>query len=95
MHMQQDVVHGGVPTAKQWPPDLSRIALTRATPAALTRREREVLNLVYGRLTDREIADSLFIGVRTVESHVARVLAKLGAPNRREAPAVAVQLGLA
>ena len=62
---------------------------------ALTRREQEVLNLLRDRLIDREIADSLSIGVPMAESHLARVLAKLGAPIRREAMAVAVRLGLA
>jgi DNA-binding NarL/FixJ family response regulator len=51
----------------------------------LTRREREVLALLQQRLTDPEIAQHLCIGTRTVESHVARILAKLGAANRRDA----------
>ena len=63
-------------------------------PDQLTRREREVLGLLCLRLTDPEIARYLSIGTRTVESHVARILAKLCAANRREAAAVAVQLGL-
>jgi DNA-binding NarL/FixJ family response regulator len=45
-------------------------------------------------LTDREIADQLGISVRTVESHVANVIGKLGAHNRRMAPVVAVRLGI-
>jgi DNA-binding NarL/FixJ family response regulator len=61
---------------------------------ALTRREREVLALLCHRLTDPEIADHLCIGTRTVESHVARILDKLDAANRREAAAVAMLLGL-
>ena len=46
------------------------------------------------RLTDREIAEHLRIGRRTVESHVARILAKLGAANRREASLIAARLEL-
>jgi DNA-binding CsgD family transcriptional regulator len=60
----------------------------------LTRREQEVLSLLCGRYSNPEIADQLFIGVRTVEFHVANIIAKLGAGNRRDAAAIAARLGL-
>jgi DNA-binding CsgD family transcriptional regulator len=57
----------------------------------LTRREHEVLDLLLIRFSNREIADHLSIGVRTVESHVANILAKLGASSRREVAAIVIR----
>jgi DNA-binding CsgD family transcriptional regulator/tetratricopeptide (TPR) repeat protein len=57
----------------------------------LTRREQEVLGLLCQRLTDPEIAARLFISPRTASSHVANVLGKLGAANRREAAGIAAR----
>jgi predicted ATPase/DNA-binding CsgD family transcriptional regulator len=65
-----------------------------ATAFALTSREREVLGLLCQRLTNAEIAERLFVGHSTVATHVAHLLAKLGASNRREAAAIAVRHGL-
>ncbi len=63
-------------------------------PNQLTQRERDVLGLLCQRLTDAEIAERLYIGTRTVEFHVANVLGKLNAANRRDATAIAARHGL-
>jgi predicted ATPase/DNA-binding CsgD family transcriptional regulator len=55
----------------------------------LSRREKEVLALLVDGRTDREIADVLYISVRTAEGHVARILSKLGVPTRTAAAEVA------
>jgi DNA-binding NarL/FixJ family response regulator len=54
----------------------------------LTRREREVLSLMAEGLTDRGIAERLFVTPNTVETHIRHIIAKLGLPatsadNRR------------
>jgi DNA-binding NarL/FixJ family response regulator len=67
---------------------------TRAHPAGLTAREQQVLDLLGEGLTNDEIAGRLFISAKTVDHHVSAVLAKLAAPTRRDAVAVAVRLGL-
>jgi predicted ATPase/DNA-binding CsgD family transcriptional regulator len=60
----------------------------------LTRREREILALLTQRYTDPEIADTLFISPKTASNHVASILSKLGAVNRREAAAIAARHAL-
>lgn len=57
----------------------------------LTRREREVLNLLCQRFTDPEIAAQLFISPYTASKHVSNVLGKLGVSSRRDAAAFAVR----
>ena len=58
---------------------------TRAHPAGLTRRQADVLALLADGLTNAEIADRLVVSVRTVDTHVAAILDRLGVRTRREA----------
>jgi DNA-binding NarL/FixJ family response regulator len=58
----------------------------------LTPREAEVLALLARGCTNREIADTLVISVRTAGVHVSHILRKLGAPNRVEAAAIVHRL---
>ena len=52
--------------------------------SGLTRRERDVLQYVVRGLTNRQIADDLSIGERTVETHVANLLGKIGVASRTQ-----------
>ena len=63
----------------------SQAASTRANPAGLTDRQLEVLELLAEGLTNAEIAGRLVVSVRTVDHHVAAILAKLNVGSRREA----------
>ena len=68
---------------------------TRHGPGvALSPRERDVLRLLVLGQTDREIAETLYLSVRTVERHVARILAKLDVRTRTAAAATAIAAGL-
>jgi predicted ATPase/DNA-binding NarL/FixJ family response regulator len=67
----------------------------REAASGLTQRELDVLRLLVEGQSDREIAETLFIGARTVQTHVANLFAKLGVNARAEAAAVAVRRGLA
>jgi pimeloyl-ACP methyl ester carboxylesterase/DNA-binding CsgD family transcriptional regulator len=60
----------------------------------LTERETEVLALVAGGLSDREIAERLVLSPHTVHRHVANVRTKLGLPTRAAAVAAAARRGL-
>jgi DNA-binding NarL/FixJ family response regulator len=57
--------------------------------ACLTRRERQILELVDAGLSNKEIAARLGIGAATVKNHVHNVIEKLGARNRTHAVALA------
>jgi two-component system, NarL family, response regulator YdfI len=60
----------------------------------LTRREREVLQMLASGLGNKEIATRLTISEHTVKFHVASILGKLGAASRTEAVALGIRHGL-
>lgn len=67
---------------------------TRGAPAQLTRRQLEILELLEGGLSNREIARRLFITEKTAGNHVSAILAKLDARSRSEAASLARRLGI-
>jgi len=65
-----------------------------AAPDPLTRREREVLELIGRGMSNKRIARELGIAEKTVKTHVGHVLAKLGVTDRTQAALHAVRAGL-
>ncbi len=65
----------------------------RDTYEKLTPREKEVLGLIARGLTNQQIADDLVISVRTVETHRAHIMDKLGFKNRAELVKYAIRKG--
>ena len=61
---------------------------------ALTAREREVLQLIARGLKNREIADTLTIAIKTVETHRTKIMQKLDLHNSAELAAYAIRRGL-
>lgn len=57
----------------------------RALHEQLTNREREILLLIATGKTNQEIADQLFIGLKTVKTHVSNILGKLEIQDRTQA----------
>ena len=63
-------------------------------PAGLTQRELEVLRLLPRGFSNIEIAESLFVSPRTVQTHLTNLYGKLGVGGRAEAVAYAIAHGL-
>jgi non-specific serine/threonine protein kinase len=89
---EEEAVVGAL--AVTMPPDWEAPDAIVPSSVSLSRREREVMRLLACGLSDRAIADSLFIGERTVNTHVAHIFAKLGVRNRGAAVTAAVAAGL-
>ena len=60
----------------------------------ITRREREVLSLIASGLTNKQIAEKLFVSITTVDSHRKNLLSKFGVLNTAALVARAAKSGL-
>jgi LuxR family maltose regulon positive regulatory protein len=80
-------------TAVREPPAAAAPA-AQALVEPLTEREMEVLRLIAGGLSNREIAQELVVAVSTVKSHINHLYGKLDVKNRTQAVALARTLGL-
>jgi DNA-binding NarL/FixJ family response regulator len=70
------------------------VQLERGNVYGLTFRELAVLNLVAAGMSDKEIATTLGITLRTANKHMENILARMGASSRTEAGVRAVREGL-
>jgi len=68
--------------------------VARQQTLGITARELEILSLVAGGLSNREIATQLFVSENTVKTHCARTFDKLGAARRTQAVQRGKELGL-
>lgn len=64
--------------------ELARVGLRTASPTGLTQTEHQVASLVCAGLSNREVAERMFISMRTVESNLTRIYRKLGVRSRTE-----------
>jgi len=84
-------VHAG---KKRVPPELAAQLAEHMSDDSLTAREVEVLQQIVGGNRNRDIAKLLGISEETVKVHVKHIMDKLGAKDRTQAIAIAVQRGI-
>lgn len=96
VRMVQEVFRLVRPMAPE-PPPVPLTLAERRQPAAnpntgpLTHREQEILALIGAGLSNRQIAERLFVSQATVKTHITHLLQKLGLTNRTEAALYAVR----
>ena len=67
---------------------------TKLTALGITPRELEILGLIAKGLSNREIAEKLFVSENTVKTHSSRLFDKLSAKRRTQAVLMAKEMGL-
>lgn len=93
VHSIESLVSGGFVTdnlmLKKWQQDKSRPASVQ-----LTERELQILRLLVGGMSNKEIVRAVFLAEGTVRNHVSNILAKLECRDRTQAVLKAMELGL-
>jgi DNA-binding NarL/FixJ family response regulator len=84
-------VHAG---KKRIPPDIANELAEHAADDELTEREIDVLRLIAGGNSNKQIADKLSVGEATIKSHVTNILSKLGANDRSHAVTIGLKRGI-
>lgn len=84
-------VHAG---KKRIPPDIASALAEHAADDELTAREIDVLRLIAGGNSNKQIADQLSVGEATIKSHVTNILSKLGANDRSHAVTIGLRRGI-
>jgi DNA-binding NarL/FixJ family response regulator len=77
------------------PPAATTRRAAKQSYDGLTEREREIAVLIARGQINREIAEALVVGERTVETHISNILSKLGFSSRRQIAEWALAKGLA
>ncbi len=82
-----------------FPPRIAEIAMRKpdlvpAAPVRITARQKEVLQLLAAGRSNKEIAIAMGLSPATVKTHVSQIIASIGATNRAEATARAINLGV-
>jgi DNA-binding NarL/FixJ family response regulator len=89
-----DVLRAAFAGERRIPPQIAAQLAQHLGRAQLSSREQEIMAYVAQGLTNREIGVRLHISDKTVRNHVIHCIAKLGARDRTEATALALQRGL-
>ena len=97
LHALLDIIRAAAQGESVLPPNIATKLVehisAQRTQVHLTKREQEVLCLLAKGLRNKEIASQLNIAERTVKSHVANIIAKLGVSSRTEAVSQALKEG--
>ena len=77
------------------PPNIAQRVVDSYARESLTDREHEVIQLMVEGMSNRAIAEKLFVSEGTIKTHVTRILTKLDAKSRTEAVTKALRRGIA